>query len=196
MKRPSLIAVTTLILALAGLAPADPPERVEKIRNEYRGLAAPDHLMFAMHVRSMQGTAEWNRGIALGMVQKYMQFDSEDAAEAFLFRMVAVVGELESEEDKIWDETVCRPDAPRSKEALYQMLDRVDDLREIKAHNAYVKFMSTLDKRQEEAMTAWLQDAKEGFYYRTAEHKSLFELSGQDVVMRVEIICASRGIEQ
>jgi hypothetical protein len=189
MRILSLITVATFTFALAH---ADPPGHAEKIRKEYRGLAAPDHLMFAMHVRSMKETAEWNRDIAIGMVQKYMKLESEEAADAFLSRMTAAVGELESEYDAVWDQTVCRPDAPRSKEALYQMLDRVDDLTEIKNHNVFVKFMSSLHMRQQEAMTAWLKDSKEGFYYRTAEHKSLYEFSGEDVVERVETICAMR----
>lgn len=46
-----------------------------------------------------------------------------------------------------------------------------NDLREIKSHNVYVKFISSLDESQQEAMTAWLKEGKEGFYYRTAEHK-------------------------
>lgn len=196
MKNLSPIAAILITLAIAGVSYADPvrPDGAQvKIRTEYRGLAAPDHLMFAMHARTMNGIAESYRDIALDIVQKHMHLDSEEAAESFLSRMIATVGELDSEQGKIWDEAVCRPDAPRSKEALYKMLDLVDDLAEIKAHNVYVKFLSSLDEGQQEAMTAWLKEEKEGFYYRAAEHKSMFEASGSDVVERVQVICAVRA---
>lgn len=198
MRNPSLIAISLVVFAITGFSHADPgpPERVpEKIRKEFRGAAAPDHLVFAALFDSTKATAEWNREIALGIVQKHMHLDSEKAVEVFLSRMVAVVGELESEHDKVWDETVCRPDAPRSKEALFQMLDRVDDLTEIKTHNVYVKFISSLDQNQQETLTAWLKDAKEGFYYRTAEHRSLYENTSVDVIEHIDMVCTMRRAE-
>ncbi|MGH7928366.1 MAG: hypothetical protein ACREQV_11280, partial [Candidatus Binatia bacterium] len=135
----------------------------------------------------------WNRDMALRRVQKYMQLESKEAAEAFLSRMEATADELDSEYDKVWDETVCRHDAPRGKEALYQMLDQMDDLERIKSHNAYVKFMSSLDERQEEAMTAWLEEDKEGFSYWSAEHKSTYEKMAVDVENHVDTVCAAKG---
>ncbi|MGH8194595.1 MAG: hypothetical protein ACREQ8_09380 [Woeseiaceae bacterium] len=194
MKSPSLIAVTIVTLAMTSLAHADPPARsVEKIRKEYRGSEAPDYVMLAHEVRSIRSTAEWNRDIALWLVQKYMHIDSNEAAEAFLSRMVAAADELDSEYDKVWDTMVCGPEALRAKEGLYHRLDQVEDLWLVKSHNAYVKFMSELDESQRNAMTAWLEEDKEGFHFRIAEQKSSFESTGVDVVNHIDTVCAARG---
>lgn len=193
MKNLSLIAVTLIALALAGRALSAPPEHVEKIRKEYRGAAAPDHLMFAHELFSVRAAATSDRDFALRIVQQGMQFDSEKAAEGFLSRVVAAANELESAYNKVSDTLVCGPDAPRDKMALYQILDQVDDLHEIKAHNAYVKFISKLDNDQQDALTAWLEEDKEGYYYRTAEHKSSYERTGIDVVSHVDMLCAKRS---
>ncbi|MGH8195729.1 MAG: hypothetical protein ACREQ8_15210 [Woeseiaceae bacterium] len=189
----SLIAVISLILALAGVAQADPPERAEKIRKEYSGSDAPDHLVFAAVLFSIKGWNATNPDIALRNVQDRMQLDSEDAAKAFLSRMLAAAAKLEAESGKVSNEMLCGPDAPRDKEEMYQRMDMVDDLRENKFHNVYVRFMSDLDERQQEAMTSWIQEGKEGFYYRTAEHKSLYEGTDYDVIGHVDMVCASRG---
>lgn len=196
MKSLSLIAVILIALVIAGTSYADPPERTEKIRKAYRGAAAPDYLMFATEVLSMKETAEWNRDIALQIVQKRMGLDSEDAAEAFLSRMVAAAKELEAEHGNVVDTMLCGPNVPREKKALYQRLDQVDDLQEIKSHNVYVKFLSSLDEGQQAAMTAWLKESKEGFSYRTAEHETSFENVGVDVVNHVDMVCAARGADR
>jgi ribosomal protein L35AE/L33A len=193
-KSLSLIAITVLASVIAGLADAE-PDRSEKIRKEYRGSTAPDHIVFAAELLSMKETSATNPDIALWIVQKRMGLDSEEAATAFISRMVAAASEMESEYGKVLDETVCSQHGLRS-EALYPILDRVDDLNEIKSHNAYVKFMSELDKSQKEAMTTWLKETKEGFYYRTAEHKSLFEDMGLDVVDHVDAVCTLRRAGQ
>lgn len=196
MITPNLVAVTLVVSAMTGLSYADPdrPERIhENIRTEYRGAATPDHIMFAHELFTIREAAVSYPDYALRIVQEGMQLDSEEAAEAFIARMVAAAGELESEYGKVSDTLLCGPDAPRAREALYKILDRVDDLREIKDHNAYVKFTSSLDKSQKDALSAWLEEDKEGFYYRTAEHKSSYEGTGVDVVRHVETVCAMRA---
>jgi hypothetical protein len=105
---------------------------------------------------------------------------------------VAAADEVDSESGKVSKEMLCGPDAPRDKEDIYRTMDLADDLRQNKVHNVYTKFMSGLDARQQEAMTAWLQDAKEGYYYRSAEHKSLWETADYDVLGHVDMVCASQ----
>jgi hypothetical protein len=195
MRTIGLLAVILTALGITGRSYADPPERQVNIRREYRESEAPDHLIFVSHISTMKEVAAFNRNVAIGMVQEHMHFESAEAADPFLTNMIAIADERHEARDKIWVETICRPDAPRDKEALYRLLDQVDDLALIKAHNIYVAFLSTLDARQQDALIAWLQEEKEGFYYRAAEHESIFEASGGDVVERVQVICATR-VEQ
>lgn len=195
MTRSIQVVIALITMIIVGMAHAD-RDRSEKIRKEYRGSATPNHIVFAMGLFSISSTKAEHPEIATWLVQHYMRLDSEDAAEAFLSRMLSAAAELETEWAKVHDATLCGPDAPRSKEAMYHALDQVDDLREIKSQNVYAKFMSGLDESQQEAMTAWLEEEKEGFYYRTARHESMYENTDYDVVGHVDMVCASRRNER
>jgi hypothetical protein len=192
MKNSCLIATALITLANADLAYADPEPSVQ-IRKEYRGSEMPNHIMYAPLLLVVKELSAMNHDIALRLIRDKMQLDSTDAQEAMISEMAAALTELESDIAILEYETLCGPDAPRSKEALYDTFDRLDDLREIKYHNAYVKFVSELDAKQQQALNDWIAERKEGSYYRTASHKSMYERSPDlDVIGHVDMTCDIR----
>jgi hypothetical protein len=181
----------TEILTIAQVDMAS--DRSERIRKEYRGSETPDHIMFGYSLLSIKGVQAQHPDIAIQLVQKHFQLDSEEDAEVFLSRMLVAATELESEWESVQVNATCGPDSPRTQEAMYITLDQVDDLRENKSRELYAKFMPSLDEGQQEFMIAWLQKKKDGFYYRTAEHKSMYENTDYDVVGHVDMVCAERA---
>ena len=192
MNNSSLIAITLTALTMAGPTCAD-PEGMVQIRKEYHGSATPDHFLFAPLLNTIKELDKTNHDITLRVIQDKMQLDTADSADAMVSQMMAALTALDSEIAKLGYETLCGPDAPRSTEAMYGTLDQLDDLTEIAYHNAYVKFISELAEKQQEALNDWIEERKEGSYYRAASHKSMYEGSpDSDVIAHVEMSCGVR----
>lgn len=164
----------------------------ERIRTEYKGSATPDHIVFGYALLSIQKMQAENPEIATTVIQKKMGLDSAELADDMLGRLVAAASELKAEWAAVKQGVVCAQNAPRTKEGMYAALDRVDDLKEVASHNLYTKFISSLEDWQQEAVGRWLTEKKRGFYYRTAEHESLYENSDYDIVGYVDMVCADR----
>ncbi len=202
MKRPKMnmrstskyfsgqLSFLLLVTAIMAAPPTSASESKVKVRTEFdRTVNTPNHIIFAARLNFIESVNAEDHDIAVQIVRNRMHLYAEGADEAFLSKMLVTAAALKVEENELTESMLCNPSRDRSKNATYTRLDSLDDARENKWDNAYVKFMSELNEKEEVAFLEWLQKAKEGYYYRTAEHKSLYEVNGMDVEVRVEEAC-------
>lgn len=190
-RRVFVLMITATILTVP---PTLAAEDKVKIRTEYdRSVNTPNYIIFKARLRYIELINTDNHDNALQIVRRRMHLYSERSDEVFLTKMLEAAATLRSEDKKLTKTMLCNPSRDRSKNANYLRLDRLDDARENKWDNAYVKFVSELSDQEEAAFLDWLQESKQGYYYRTSEHESLFESSGLDVQVRVEKTCMTMG---
>lgn len=161
-----------------------------KIRTEYdRTQNTPDHIIFGTLLVIMNHAAASDRVGTVERIQWRMGFEKREAEE-FLTRMEAVHTSLRNEYNELMKEMLCKSQN-RSKKQIYAAMDTLDDVRLLVTNKHYLVFRQSLDADDAERLTQWLSDKKPGHYHRTAEHESLYENTGEDVIARVQQICAA-----
>lgn len=194
MTKPILIVASLFMLTVTTLAYANPPEdRRVKMRREYRGQETPDHVAFMVVLYSIKAADDDDHDSMLEVVQRSMHLPSQKETAAFLEKVQAAAKDLQWEIVKLERETVCSPDSARSKKGIYKTFDRLEDLREVKYHNAYTKFMSELNDQELASFAAWLDHRRSRVSYYVTDKESAWESSGRDVESFVELWCADLG---
>ena len=193
----SKLVLVAAVFSLIAVPVFGGPEHSAKVRKEYgENNLAPDHVVFASLLRAMELRAESDRVLALSIVQENMKFDSLEAAENFLQRMISARADLSRTKRVMNTAELCQDDSSRTDSDIYKAMDTLDDDRLVMYKIAYYDFISELNKDERRRLKAWLDDAKEGYSYVAYEHSSLFENRGVDVKTHVQQLCIRYAQEE
>jgi hypothetical protein len=190
MTRLVLIAASLITLGVTTFAYAEPDEKGAEIRRQYRGQETPDHIAFNGIIYALKKEDDADHDIMLEIVHRHMRLPSQKEAAEFLAKVQTAADDLTWETTKLERDLLCSPDSARDPGGIYKSFDELDDLREVTFHNAYTKFMSSLNDQEEESFTRWFDEMKSGVSYYVRAHASTWATSSRDVVSHVELWCA------
>lgn len=169
-------------------------ERV-KIRTEHRHSPdTPNHLVFGMTLYSIQSREARDHDLAVQIVQKRFGLGSAEEAERILTKMLDVLESLQQEHWELRKKMLCGADRVREKGVIYRKMDALDDVRAVATHKHYIMFLSDLDDAATVNYLQWLEERKKTYSYRTAEHASMYEGTGIDVLSYVDQSCADMAV--
>lgn len=162
-----------------------------KIRTEHRHSPdTPNHLVFGSILHSTHSREARDHDIAVQIVQKRFGLGSAQEAERILTKMLDTLESLQHENMLLRKKMLCGADRVREKRVIYRKMDALDDVRAVATHKHYIIFLSDLDDAATVNFLQWLEESKKTYSYRTAEHASMYEGTGIDVLSYVDQSCA------
>lgn len=176
---------------IADAGPSSDSENRTIIRTEYdRTQSTPNHLVFAATLNYIRKWQEDDIDIARQIVSARMGLASDGTAEEFLMRMVSAANELDESRVVLEKAMLCVGHSHRTDKQIYLQMDNLDDARENLSRSAYRGFISGLDDKQSTMFSKWLSSMKRAYYYRTAEHESMYKDTGLAVSSHVDRVCS------
>jgi hypothetical protein len=162
-----------------------------KIRTEYyRSPATPDHIIFGTLATILSNHADNDQLGAAQQIQ-YRLGVSRDEAITFLEKLRVTHAAIRAEHDQLMDEMLCGQTKNRTRKQIYLAMDTLDDVRVLATQKHYMIFRQALPPDQATSLTEWLSAKKASHHHRRAKHESLYEHSGEDVIARLQQICAA-----
>lgn len=194
MKRPAL-SIFAIVFLISSPVVADQPEESQhdniRVRTEYRkSMDTPNHFVFWSVLRSVRSRDAQDHYQTLQIIQSRFELESPEEAEGILANMLATAEAIKKEHLEIRKTILCKGDRAQEKVDVYRRMDAVDDARAAATRRHYLSYMAGLDATEEVNLLQWLDERKKTYSYRTAEHESLYEGSGIDMIAYIDQACA------
>lgn len=178
---------------------ADQPEQSQhdniRVRTEYKhSMDTPNHLVFWSVLRSVQSRDAQDHDVTVQIILARFDLVSAEDAEMVLANMLVTANAIKNEHLEIRNTILCKGDRAQEKVEIFRRMDAVDDARDAATRHHYLSYMSSLDASEEVNFLRWLDERKKTYSYRTAEHESLYEGSGIDVIAFIDQACAKWGL--